>query len=92
MPTTFPAIAVNLTISIQSLIKPNRGTKFNWWSRPLTDHSQIAEFELVFPGCLSPSDIFESNQNSSTVQGSICSDGRGLRLLLRLHLVDLRDF
>ncbi|KAI6241073.1 RCR-type E3 ubiquitin transferase [Aphelenchoides fujianensis] len=57
-----------------------RDTKFHWWSRPLTDHSPICEFELVFPGCLSPSDMFE-NQQTSAVQGSICSDGSYVYIL-----------
>ncbi|KAI6207356.1 RCR-type E3 ubiquitin transferase [Aphelenchoides besseyi] len=76
IPRNFQRLALTVQRTVQrGPVMTSRSTKFNWWSRPLTDHSQIAEFELVFPGCLSPSDIFESNQNSSTVQGSICSDG-----------------
>ncbi|CAD5232657.1 unnamed protein product [Bursaphelenchus xylophilus] len=52
----------------------------NWWLRPLTEHNQISEFELVYPGCLSPSDHFTAN-DLKTPQGCICSDGPYIYLL-----------
>ncbi|KAI6226542.1 RCR-type E3 ubiquitin transferase [Aphelenchoides fujianensis] len=81
LPRNFQRLALTVQRTIQrGPLLMSRNTKFHWWSRPLTDHSPICEFELVFPGCLSPSDMFE-NQQTSAVQGSICSDGSYVYIL-----------
>ncbi|CAD5224052.1 unnamed protein product [Bursaphelenchus okinawaensis] len=82
LPKNFQRLALTVQRTIQrgpAAIAMNPNLQ-NWWLRPLTEHMQIAEFELVYPGCLSPSENFGSN-DMNTAQGCICSDGPFVYLL-----------
>lgn len=69
-----------------------RQSKSDWWTRRLTDHAQLCSFELVYPGCMSSSGVFDQNQVSATIQGCICSDGSYVYLLSVYGLFKMGQF
>ncbi|KAI6189442.1 RCR-type E3 ubiquitin transferase [Aphelenchoides bicaudatus] len=57
-----------------------RSPRNGWLTKPLTEHAQLCNFELVYPGCMSSSDM-PNNELSTTTQGCMCSDGYFVYLL-----------